>query len=151
MKTPTRRGMERASSRGMSCLCRGDADEDVHATEMSGESQGQFGKPQSSQGLRGTAGRGKPHVHKPGLLADMGWAPVPARLPFACVKRMVPDFAVVPRDRMRSSSHKLKIKFHFDMKNNFFTLRVEKGAPRGLWSPRVWGHLKPNWTPSCVT
>lgn len=64
--------MERASSRGMSCLCRGDADEDVHATEMSGESQGQFGKPQSSQGLRGTAGRGKPSCPQTGTLGGHG-------------------------------------------------------------------------------
>lgn len=110
-----------------------------------------LGNPRAPRASGALPGGGNPHVHKPGLLADTGWAPVPAWLPFACVKRMVPDFAVVPRDRMRSSSHKLKIKFHFDMKNNFFTLRVEKGAPRGLWSPRVWGHLKPNWTPSCVT
>lgn len=79
--------MERASSRGTSCLCRGDADEDVHATEKAGESHecDNLGNPRAPGASAALPGGGNPHVHKPGLLAETGRAPVPALLRFAAV------------------------------------------------------------------
>ena len=46
---------------------------------------------------------------------------------------MVPDFSVVPSDRMRSHGHKLKHKmFHLNMRKNSFTLRAAEHWKRLL-------------------
>lgn len=45
--------------------------------------------------------------------------------PKTSVKRMVPDFSVVPSDGVRRDGHELKHReFHLDMRNSSFTLRV---------------------------